>query len=399
LENHPDWIDVLAYNEFTGGYRVRKTPPAPVITEAGKEIDDNFDTAGVRWLERHYVFLKPPAVHAVVNLVATRHSFHPVREYLDALAPWDGELRIGEWLKTYCGVIDSDEEPNKFAMAAGKKFLIAAVARILSPGAKEDHVLVLEGRQGIGKSTVVRILAGDEFYSDQLGEMGSKDASMQLRGIWIMELAELGQLLRAEPAQAKAFFSRQTERFRLPYGRRLAIMPRQCVFIGTINNDTWLGDETGNRRYWPVACNKIKLDDLRRDRDQLWAEALHLYRAGEPSYFTEKEQNLIAQAEEEQRARLLEDPWDDRIGEFLRGLCSCAACTTSKAGAPPATTDTSVLDILPHIQPDVGKWTPRDMQRIGRRLTARGWQRYQKRIGETREWRYQKPQLSKKKPS
>ena len=115
-----------------------------------------------------------------------------------------------------------------------------AIARILAPGCKADHILVLEGEQGIGKSTAARTLAG-EWFTDQLGEVGSKDASMQVRGVWIVELFELGTLGRSKSAREKAFTSQQTERFRLPYGHRIAQVPRQCVFIGTTNLDAWLG--------------------------------------------------------------------------------------------------------------------------------------------------------------
>src|SRR5262249_11852322 len=149
-------------------------------------------------------------------------------------------------------------------MAVGEKFLISAIARVMRPGCKADHALVLEGPQGIGKSGVGRILAGDEWFTDQVADFGSKDASMQLRGIWMIELSELGSLPRADRERVKAFITQQSERFRLPYGHRLVNHPRQCVFIATTNSDTWLQDETGGRRFWPVACRAIDLASLAR---------------------------------------------------------------------------------------------------------------------------------------
>ena len=288
LENSPEWAGVLGYNEFTAGYVVLKSPPAPVSAEPGSEIEDHFDTEVVRWLERRMLLVKPDLVRRIVDVFARRNSYHPVRDYLESLPAWDGMPRIGTWLIDYCGVESSDVNPNTYAMAVGKKFLIGAVKRILEPGAKCDSVLVLEGQQGIGKSTVPRILAGDEWFSDQLADVGSKDASLQLRGVWIIELSELDVLNRAELARAKAFLSQQTERFRLPYGRRIIHVPRQCVFVGTTNADSWLKDETGGRRFWPLPCHQIDLEGLRRDRDQLWAEALQLAVPARPGGWTRR---------------------------------------------------------------------------------------------------------------
>jgi hypothetical protein len=251
LQNSPEWAGVLAYNEFTGGYTIQTQPPPPITGIPGSEIEDHFDTETVRWLERRGLMVKPDLVRRVVEGVARRNPYHPVRDYLEALPAWDRRPRIGSWLIDYCGVQSSDANPNEYAMAVGEKFLISAIARIMVPGCKVDYVLVLEGAQGIGKSTVARILGG-EWFTDQLSEMGSKDAAMQVCGVWIVELSELGTLGRSETAREKAFISQQIERFRLPYGHRLIHAPRQCVFIGTTNLDTWLKDETGGRRFWPV---------------------------------------------------------------------------------------------------------------------------------------------------
>jgi Virulence-associated protein E len=142
-----------------------------------------------------------------------------------------------------------------------------------------------------------------------------------LRGVWIVELSELDVLNRAELARAKAFLSQQTERFRLPYGRRIIHVPRQCVFVGTTNADSWLKDETGGRRFWPVRCRQIDLDGLRRDRDQLWAEALHLCRAGATWWLDEED--VIQDAIEEQKGRYQADVWQElRPAAADRGVAS-----------------------------------------------------------------------------
>jgi len=290
----------------------------------------------------------------------------------------------------YCGVESSDANPNRYAMAVGEKFLIAAVKRIMDPGAKCDSVLVLEGKQGIGKSTVPRILAGDEWFSDQLADMGSKDASLQLRGLWIVELSKLDVLNRAEMARAKAFLSRQTERFRVPYGRRIIQVPRQCVFVGTTNADSWLKDETGGRRFWPVRCRQIDLEALRRDRGQLWAEALHYCRLGATWWLDDAE--VIKAAIEEQQKRYQADVWQEQIAKWLETPTE----RRDENGHPVAAYSSNresvtVSDILSHC---IGKrlemWTQSDKNRISGCLTALGWERYRSGPKNAREWRYRK---------
>jgi predicted P-loop ATPase len=384
IENSPDWSGVLAYNNFTGGYAILGPPPAPVTAEAGMEIEDSFDTETVRWLERKGVFIKPDLLRKVVDVIARRNSFHPVAEYLKSLS-WDGTSRIATWLIDYCRVASSDEEMNTFAMAAGEKFLLSAVARIMQPGSKVDHLLVLEGAQGIGKSTVPRILAGDDWFTDQLSEMGGKDCAMQVRGKWIIELSELDALNRVETARAKAFISQQTERFRLPYGHRVIEIKRQCVFIGTTNADTWLKDETGGRRYWPVRCHgPIDLDGLRRDRDQLWAEALTAYESGQTWWLDDPA--IIAQAVEEQRGRFEDDPWQESVIRFAEQDADADGSVT-------------VTQILSRIGVDLENQDQAKRNRVARCLKSGGWERFRKRLKDARlEWHYRrmaKPEAGK----
>jgi predicted P-loop ATPase len=390
LENSTDWSGVLGYNEFTAGYFVLKPPPVPVTAEVGSEIEDHFETELVRWLERRKLMVKPDLVRRVVDLIARRNSYHPVRDYLGSLPAWDGVPRIGTWLIDCCGVESSDANPNNYAMAVGEKSLISAVKRIMDPGAKCDSVLVLEGKQGIGKSTVPRVLAGDEWFSDQLADMGSKDASLQLRGLWIVELSELDVLNRAELARAKAFLTQQTERFRLPYGRRIIQVPRQCVFVGTTNSDSWLKDETGGRRFWPVRCRGIDLDGLRRDRDQIWAEALHRYRAG-ASWWLEDRQ-IVQEAIEEQRKRFQADVWQESIAAWLENPTARRdghgqVVATLRSDGESVTLD----DILHHcIGKPLEMWTQSDKNRISACLTALGWERFKAGPRNAREWRYRR---------
>jgi predicted P-loop ATPase len=379
LQNSPEWAGVLGYNEFTGGNFVLRQPPAPITAVAGSEFDDHFDTESVRWLERRGLMVKPDLVRRVLDSTARRNPFHPVRDYLESLPAWDGKPRIGSWLINYCGVESNDANPDQYAMAVGEKFLISAVARIFEPGCKVDHILVLEGEQGIGKSTAARILAG-EWFTDQLGEMGSKDAAMQVRGVWIVELSELGTLGRSETAREKAFISQQTERFRLPYGHRLVHVPRQCVFIATTNLETWLKDETGGRRFWPVHCRGVDLTALQRDRDQLWAEALARYRDGVPWWL--EDAKVIQLAAEEQLGRYFEDVWQDKVIQYAEEESSLPA------GAPRGSA--SVPEILRRLGIETARQDQPAANRVARCLRIGGWRRAYLGPRGAREWRYRK---------
>jgi predicted P-loop ATPase len=239
--------------------------PAPWGVVPKGEWTDHEDRLAAEWLQRQGILVSVDVAGQAVQTAARDHPFHPVRTYLNGLQ-WDGVERVDRWLSTYLGADDTE-----YSRAVGSRWLISAVARIFRPGAKADCCLILEGPQGIRKSTALRTIAG-EYFTDELADLGSKDAAMQTRGVWIIELSELDNLSHAEVARIKAFMSRTTDRFRPPYGMRLVESPRQCVFAGTVNHGTYLRDETGGRRFWPVVCGCIDIDTLARDRDQLWAE-------------------------------------------------------------------------------------------------------------------------------
>ena len=236
------------------------------------------------------------------------NTFHPVRDYLKPLK-WDGIPRLGSWLSTYLGA-----ENNELNQAIGRIMMVAAVRRILLPGVKFDTIVVLEGLQGSGKSTALRILAGDDKFSDQdILTLDAKAQAEAMAGIWIYELCELEGLGRADINKVKAFASRAVDRARPAYGRFREDRPRQNIFVGTTNDDKYLKDPTGNRRFWPVRTGKIDLEALARDRDQLWAEAAYWEGKDESIVLSEE---LWPAAAREQEARLEDDSWLDVLADL-----------------------------------------------------------------------------------
>jgi predicted P-loop ATPase len=267
---------------------------------------------------------------------------------------------------------------SDYVRAVGAKFLIGAIARLFRPGAKNDTCPILEGAQGALKSTALRVLAGHNFFTDDIAELGSKDSAMQTRGVWIIELSELDSMTRGETSRVKAFVSRQVDRIRPPYGRHVVAAPRECVFAGTTNKDCYLRDETGSRRFWPIRCGFVNIPDLTRDRDQLWAEARERYNDGETWWFDTNE--MVTSAAEETQARYEGDPWDELISTWLVG------------SNPESVSVTEVL--LGCIAKKPEHWVQGDKNRVGRSLVSLGWERRYTGPRGAREWRYYpKPQL------
>lgn len=255
--------------------------------------------------------LAKDTLHDAVNKRARECSLHPVRAYLKEIH-WDGTPRLSDWLHTYLGC-----ERTRYAAVIGPMFMISMIARVMKPGCKADHMLVLEGPQGAMKSTACRILGGG-WFSDNMPDVSSgKEASLHLRGKWLVEVAEMSPMSRADDAVLKAFLTRPEDRFRPPYGRVEITQPRQCVFIGTTNKAAYLRDETGGRRYWPVKVGKIDPDALARDRDQLLAEALHLYREARPWWPKADFERECIQPEQDERYEA--DVWETPIANWLVG--------------------------------------------------------------------------------
>ncbi len=317
LRSAPELVEAFRYDEMLRAAMLEL--PLPVVEGAEfseqaplpRAVRDTDVSQLQEWLQ-HVGLPKigKDITHQAVDLRAQERAFHPIRVYLDGLV-WDGAARLDKWLTYYLGA-----EASVYVARIGRLFLIAMVAQILAPGCKADYMLVLEGPQGARKSAACAVLAG-EWFSDSLPDvLLDKEVAQHIRGKWLIEIAELSATSRAEAEALKAFISRPVERFRPSYGRKEVIEPRQCVFIGTTNKATYLRDETGARRFWPVKVGTIDTDALTHDRNQLFAEAVHHFRASEhwwPDAEFEREH-----IKPEQDDRFEADAWEDPISEFLK---------------------------------------------------------------------------------
>lgn len=301
--------DIFAFDEMLQTFVL--TGPLPGKADWCPRTVSDVDVGIVQEYLQHHGLerLSKDTTHQAVDIRAHERAFHPVRDYLGRLK-WDGIARVGLWLHTYLGT-----ELSPYSAGIGEMFITAMVARIFEPGCKADYMLVLEGAQGTRKSTACRILGGT-WFSDALPDVTQgKDVAQHLPGKWLIEIAEMSAMSRAEAAGLKAFITRDTERYRPSYGRREVIQPRQCVFIGTTNETAYLKDKTGGRRFWPVKVGRIDTERLASDRDQLFAEAVALYRQRRPWWPDGQfEQAHIAP---EQEARFERDAWEEAIVEWL----------------------------------------------------------------------------------
>lgn len=229
------------------------------------------------WLGRNYRFEPSTGtIFEAIDVIAELNAFHPIRQMLEALPEWDGTRRIDTWLANYFEA----KGPSEYLAQVFRKFLLAAVTRVYEPGTKFDWMMILEGAQGIGKSSFGKILAGGKFFTDWLPDLSDKDAAQTLQGIWIVEMGELAQLKKNEIETVKGFLTREVDKYRPSFGRKTIEAPRQCVFLGSTNSEEYLRDDSGNRRFVPVRVGQLDFEKLARDRDQLFAEALDLYRYG-----------------------------------------------------------------------------------------------------------------------
>jgi putative DNA primase/helicase len=209
-----------------------------------------------------------------LSYVATENAYDPLQDYLDCLT-WDGKPRVDTWLVTYAGAAPGNDGYVQFV---GRKFLLQAVARAYQPGCKADVVLVAEGEQGVHKSTMFLILGG-QWYSEAAGILGDKDSKQLIGSAWICELPDMSSFSKTSRNAMKAFFSSPVDRYRPPYDKGHITVKRRAVFAATTNDEEYLVDSSGNRRFQPVLLGEIDRARLIKDRDQLWAETVAIYKA------------------------------------------------------------------------------------------------------------------------
>ena len=298
LEHDPNLAGRFALNEFTGrGEILKATPWDP--SDKRRPWEDS-DSSGLYWyMEKAYDIRSSRSVDAALSLHEKRHQFNEVTAYLNGLV-WDGKPRLDTLLIDYLGA-----EDTPYARAVTRKAFTAAAARAMSPGCEYQTMLIVHGAQGLGKTTFFRIMGGD-WFTDALRTFEGKEAGEIIQGMWLVEVGELEAMNRAEIGRIKQFLSQRVDRFRAAYGRHVKDLPRRCVFFGTTNEAEFLRDRTGGRRFWPVLAGARKprksiWEDLPRERDQLWAEAMANYRNGEPLHLTGEIEEQAKQQQEMHR--------------------------------------------------------------------------------------------------
>lgn len=317
LEHDADLAGLFWLDEFGNRVVLDRHPPWPGGSQLEFTEADATELAG--WLgepERYGATVKADLVMECVETIARRRKRHTVREYLERLQ-WDGVPRIGRMFVDLFGAQECE-----YALGVGPCFMVSAVSRILwrdaaqpTKGSKVDFMLVMEGQQGAGKTTAVLELFGADWYAEAMESPTSKDFYQSLRGRWGVEIGEMDSFTKADVTKVKQAITSRHDTYRPSYGRTARSFRRECVFVGTTNKDDYLRDETGGRRFLPLKVGSVDLPAVIAARDQLWAEAVHLFRDGFRWW------DLPAHAVREQEARYSEDVWTERVWRWVNGKC------------------------------------------------------------------------------
>ncbi len=321
LTHHEDFSGIFKLNDFQKEIYVTRCPRwcngADFHVHRLTDTDITHTSAE---LEKYGISCEPSKAVKAIAVVAEKQAFHPARDYFDSLI-WDGEERLHRWLAYYMGA--EGDEPDYLAFI-GTKWLIAAVKRVYEPGCKFDHVLVMEGKQGRGKSTALEYMAtfGDieeAYFTDniKITDIQNKDTILLLQGSIIVELAELAGFNKKDDEEIKGWITLKQDRCRKPYDRTITVFPRQFVLAATTNSYDYLKDPTGNRRYWPFSSSAVDLEAIKSDRRQLWAEAVHWYKTGYNLWPTDEE---MALAEKAQNKRRTVDTWEQDVMKAAQSL-------------------------------------------------------------------------------
>lgn len=380
LSHDPRLIGIVALDQFSNLQIKRRMTPWK--SEPGEWTERDDFHLGVYLAKRYYLVVASISeIEKAVAQSAHEHAFNPVIDYMTACHKnWDGTLRVEKAFSTYWGAVDSP-----YMRCISSMFFTGLVKRAFVPGVKHDCAPVFEGGQGEGKSTALAVLGG-EWFADTPFRMGEKDGYLSIQGILIYEVAELEQFNRSETTAIKAFMSSLSDRYREPYGRRMKNMPRRTVFAATTNEGEYFKDTTGNRRFWPVEIGRMDLDALRRDRDQLFGEAVELMRNHARWYPTREEQDTLISPEQEKRE--IADPWLGRIYDYLEGIDADGKPMT--VAAIDRVTGRELLTRALHIE--IGKLGPAKLEtmRIAACMRKLGWTKGREAKG-ARERFYERP--------
>lgn len=365
----------LSWNEMLA---VPTLDREPVVDDDYAQIRDRVERRIESFAGKPLEFSTSDIAQAMTQ-VAHERPYHPVREYVEALQ-WDNVPRIRQVAWEFFGHSKLGPGPtgppieHEIIPVLLEKWFVSAIARVMRPGCKVDTVLVLCGPQGFMKSSFFKALVGDDWFGDTAMDLSKPDAMLQLRECWIYEWAELEAMVRARDHNTvKGFITSGTDRFRRPYGRNFEKHPRVTLIVGTTNHIDFLSDPTGNRRYWPVRVyGHIDLQKLRAWRDQLWAEALKLFRDGVEWHLDAVEAQQLVKL---QRTHLRQDPWEDPIVDYIS---TRAQVTTAE-----------VLHFA--LEKPLGQLTRADQMRVGAILEQHGWERKQVRDTDGHQkWVYRK---------
>lgn len=387
LTHSPKWKGCFAFDQFSGEIMVVRCPPWQKDSEFVVRRLAHYDivmTAGA--LEYDNMNASVSRATDAIKAAAQHNTIHPVRDYFSALR-WDGEPRLRTWLRDY---LHADAQPAEYLQEVGTKWLVAGVQRIFRPGSKFDHMLVLEGTGGLGKSTALKMLATFghdvevEYFTDAIRfeNIAQPGSIMGLQGKLIIEFAELAGMNRKETDDVKNWITIQIDELQMKYENAVTRFPRQFILAGTTNEEAWLRDATGNRRFLPVKCTgRVNFEGLKRDREQLWAEAVALYRQGYET-FIPLGSSIEKLAVEEQATRLVEDVWTDQIMTY---------CNTAQ--------HVTVNEVLAMIQVDPGRRDEVMARRVGRILRQAGWTRGQKWMNGTNKKIWMNPKYANSNPA
>lgn len=371
LENDPTWSgESMRFNSFASQVEVKAKP-----------ISDEAETSIALWMARVYgLEMATTKVAEAIRYVAHKRAYHPVQEVLELLV-WDRKPRLHRLLDYYLGA-----ENNDLNAELSIRWAIGAVARALSPGVKLDSVLILAGKQGVGKSTALRTLGtlGGRFptwFSDSPIDFGHKDAMSAIHsGVWIWELAELASVNPRDVESVKAFLSSNQDRWRPAYARNTQVRKRSVCFVASSNLQEPLRDATGSRRFWPVTVGQPKLEELEAVVEQLWAEAVALYRQGEVHWL---DHSWGAQLREHSERYQRVDPWEIVIAEKAPALL---------ARSPGRYLN--VTDLLLALDVDIDRQHVASSMRMAGILTRLGWTKARRTEDGERAWRWYPPSPS-----